>query len=246
MDKKNKQQLYNTWHKEIYQPDLKIASDKSRRLYKAAILYLEIDKNVNGKLLDVACGKGLLLKEINSNNSKLQLFGSDISDFAISIARENVDAVFSVDNGEKLSLKSNFFDYVTCLGGLEYYDSPINGAKEIARVLKKNGKSVIFVPNLMFLGYMWLAFRNGMMPTHGGSYKGKVVYDYNDEKFYTFQGWKDILEKGGLNIIKSYKYSYIGSTKFANKYILWLYNRFLFRFIPFNLAYSFVFFCKKN
>lgn len=244
---RDKQDIYNKWHKELYQTDIDRSLLRLKKLHKAVFTSLGINEKTKGKLLDVACGKGLLLKEIRSFNAELELYGSDISDYAIKVARENVEgATFSVDDGESLSLKSNYFDYVTCLGGLEYYDNPPNGAKEIARVLKRSGVAILFVPNLMFFGYIWLAFRSGMMPTHGGSSGNKTFYDYNSEKFYTYQGWKDILEKGGLKIKRSLIYSHIGSTKFAKGPSLWLYNTFFYRFVPFHLGYSFIFVCVKK
>jgi len=244
---RKKQEIYNRWHKEIYQLDVQRDYSRFAHINKTIVKYLEITKNSKGKLLDVPCGKGLTLKAVSEINNKLKLYGSDISDYAVSVAKKLVKAKFSVDNAEQLSFKSNQFDFVVCAGGLEYYNSPTKGAREIARVLKKNGRAIIFVPNLMFLGYIWLALRCGLMPTHGGSdRKGKKVYDYNDEKFFTFRGWTDVLKGGGLKIIKSEVYSRIGGTKFANEAVLWLYNKIFYRFIPFNLSYSFIFICKKN
>ena len=153
---------------------------------------------------------------------------------------------FSIDDGEKLSLSSNMFDYVASLGGIEYYDRPLKGIKEITRVLKKEGRAVIFVPNLMFIGYMWLAWRYGLMPTHGGNNEsGKKFYDYNDERFFTYRAWKDMLETGGLRILSVHAYSHIGGTKFANQFFLFLYNTIFHKLIPLHLAYSFIFVCKK-
>lgn len=241
-----KQKMYNKWHKELYQTDINHALYAQKNLNKNILSQLNIDASTQGKLLDVACGKGIFLHELRKSNKKIQLYGSDISDTAITEAKKIVDATFFVEPGEQLQSSNNFFDYIVSSGGLEYYDDTLKGTKELARVLKKNGKVVIFVPNLMFLGYIWLAFKNGMMPTHGGSNGETMVYDFNSEKFYTFQGWKAILERAGLHVEKSTSYNYIGSTRFANKIILWLYNKFLYKMIPFNLSYSFVYICRKK
>lgn len=245
--KKARQAIYDRWHKTVYQLDIEESMKSFSYLHKMAIGFLKISDKTRGKLLDVACGKGLLLKEIKKINSHIQLYGSDISGYAINSARKIVPgAKFSIDDGEKLNLKSDQFDYVSCLGGLEYYHNSINGASEISRVLKKDGTAVIFVPNLMFAGYVWLALRYGSMPTHGGIGKnGEQIYDYNYEKFYTYQGWRKILEKGGLRIKTASVYSYIGSTRFASPLLLRIYNAFLYRIIPFNLGYSFIFVCTK-
>ncbi|OGK30656.1 hypothetical protein A3F29_00205 [Candidatus Roizmanbacteria bacterium RIFCSPHIGHO2_12_FULL_33_9] len=246
--KKTRQKIYDRWHKTVYQVDIKKSVKSFSFLHKTALNLLRITDHTRGKLLDVACGKGLLLKEIRERNKHIRLYGSDISEYAINAARKIVPtAIFSVDDGEDLSFNSNQFDFISCLGGLEYYDNPTRGASEIARVLKRNGIAVIFVPNLMFAGYIWLALRYGIMPTHGGTDKnGEQIYDYNDEKFYTYQGWREILEKGGLKIASVNVYSYLGSTRFAHPWLLKPYNTFFYKLIPFNLSYSFIFVCTKS
>lgn len=246
--KKVRQAIYDRWHKTVYQIDIKESIKNFFFLHETAINFLKISDKTRGRILDVACGKGLLLKQINEKNNYLKLYGSDISTYAINAARKIVpEAVFTIDDGENLSFKDSYFDFVSCLGGLEYYRNPIKGASEIARVLKKDGTSIIFVPNLMFAGYIWLAFRGGFMPTHGGTNKdGEQIYDYNNEKFYTYQGWRSVLEKGGLKIKAASVYSYIGSTRFAHPLLLHIYNIFLYRIIPFNLGYSYIFICSKS
>ncbi|MBI2031246.1 MAG: class I SAM-dependent methyltransferase [Candidatus Levybacteria bacterium] len=250
MRKRNrtKQELYDRWHKEVYQLDIeksiKDFSFSNRNVMQA----LGITSKTRGRLLDVACGKGLLIKQINEKNNYLELYGSDISRYAITNAKKIVpNATFSVDDGEALSFTSSQFDFVSCLGGLEYYQNPVKGAREIARVLKNNGRAVIFVPNLMFVGYVWLALRRGLMPTHGGTTNsGENIYDYNNEKFYTYQGWREVLAKGGLEIESASVYNHLGGTRFAHPLIIKLYNVFFNKFVPFNLSYCFIFVCRKK
>jgi len=247
MKQNNKQTIYNAWHKNLYQTNIASAIQRQKYLNKTIIRYLNITEETKGKLLDVACGKGIFLHEVRNRNKYLALYGSDISDVAIKDAKKIVNATFSVDDGEDLSLPNNFFDYVVSSGGLEYYDDAIQGVKEIRRVLKKNGTAIFFVPNLMFIGYIWLAMRHGSMPTHGGEdKKGKKVYDYNVETFYSRKGWIDILTDGGLEIVTTHRYEHLGSTRHANDFLLKLYDLLLHKIIPQNLAYSFVFVCKKN
>jgi len=243
----SRRDIYNQWHKEIYQIDIAHSLKAQAPLNKEIIKQIKIDKNSSGKLLDVACGKGIFLKQLHEKAPNINLYGVDVSIVAVDEASKIVAGSFFEERGEKLHFSKNYFDYVVSSGGLEYYDDALKGAKEIARVLKKNGRAAIFVPNLMFLGYVWLAFKNGTMPTHGGSGgSGKLVYDYNSEHFYTYSGWRDILETAGLHIEKSTQYSYIGSTRFVNRFVLWLYNRFFYKLIPFYLSYSFVYICRKK
>jgi len=247
LNSKERQKIYDRWHKDLGE----IKNDSLgmlRSLHKKALKHLDLNKDSKLKLLDLACGKGLFLKELELSNYKLDLYGVDISKVAIDKAKNIVNANLQQADGENLPFENNSFDRIICLGGLEYFQDPVRGASEASRVLKKDGIAVFFVPNLMFLGYIWLAFKFGIMPTHGGSDNSgkKVYYDYNNEKFFTRKGWVDILQKGNLSVIGSYTYTNIELTKFANPLILWFYNKFLYRIIPFNLSYSFVFVCKKS
>ena len=247
ISKKNKQEIYDAWHREIYQLNLERDIENFSFLHNKILNYLHITDKDRGKLLDVACGKGLFLRAIRDVNKNIELFGTDISSYAIDKAKKIVNGKFSVDDAEKLSYKSNLFDYITCLGGVEYFERPIKGIQEMVRVLKKDGTVIIFVPNLMFLGYVWLAFRYGTMPTHGGtSDEGQKIYDYNSEKFYTYRGWIDIIRSGGLEVIHTDRYDYLGRTRYATPALIKLYNSIFYKLIPFNLTYSFVFTCKKQ
>lgn len=248
LNSKERQKIYDRWHKELYQVNVEESIGRLRRLHEKAIKHLSLDRVTKLRILDLACGKGLFLKELRAYSSKLELYGIDISKVAVDQAKKIVDCNLQQSDAENLPFKDNFFDRIICLGGLEYFQDPVKGVQEASRVLNKDGITVFFVPNLMFLGYVWLALRHGIMPTHGGSDSSgkKVYYDYNNEKFFTHKGWIDILEKGNLSVVNSYIYTYIGNTRFANPLILWLYNKILHRIIPFNLSYSFIFVCKKK
>lgn len=241
-----RKEIYDLWHKDAYQKDTQQFGKRAERLHNEIIKYLKITSSTNGSILDIACGKGLFLADLKKYNKNLDLYGSDISEYAITQAKKIVNAEFQAADGENLPYKNNFFDFITCLGGLEYYQEPQKGAKEITRVLKPDGKAVIFVPNLMFLGYIWLAFRDGSMPTHGGTVNNKTYFDWASEKFYTYRGWTHILEKNGLKIMSCSAFNYIGSTRFINPPMLKTYNLFLSKFVPFNLSYCFIFVCQKN
>lgn len=247
LSSKERQKIYDRWHKELYQINIEESLDSLSHMHGKALKYLGINKDSKLKLLDIACGKGLFLKELKSYNSKFELYGVDISKVAIDQAKKVMQCNLEQSEGENLPFKDGFFDRIICLGGLEYFQDPIKGANEASRVLKKDGIAVFFVPNLMFLGFIWLALRYGIMPTHGGSDKnGEKYYDYNNENFFTYKGWVDILEKGNLSVINTYTDNYVGNTKFVDSFLLWFYNKIFYRIVPFNLCCSFIFVCKKN
>lgn len=243
---KDRKKIYDAWHKNAYQKNTQKHSKRAKKLHEKIIKHLGIATSAKSSLLDIACGKGLFLAALQGHNKNMSLYGSDISEYAIEEAKKIVNAEFQVADGENLPYKSNSFDFVTCLGGLEYYQDPQKGAKEIARVLKPNGKAVIFVPNLMFIGYIWLAFKKGLMPTHGGTVNDRTYYDWTFEKFYTYKGWKDVLDNNGLKTIGSFAFNHIGRTGFMNPFILRIYDLFLNKLVPFNLSYCFILVAEKK
>ena len=234
---------YNQWHKESYHTDFDKAVSVNSGYYDLIIGELGIGNNKKGcKILDVPSGKGTLLNYLDKKGFGLENYGLDISDYAIKVANKNVRGNFTVGNAEKLPYRSGFFDYIICLGGLEYYANPKKGVSEMARVLKKGGKVFIHVPNLMFLGHIYFAWKDGTMPTEGGG-DGKY-YNYEAEKFYTYKAWQEIIANNGLKVLRTFKYNDIKGSDRVSQTVNILYRLIKF-FIPFNLSYNFIFICEK-
>lgn len=105
--------------------------------------------NTGEKILDVACGTGLISFEAVRMTGKDGLVkGTDISDkmieFAQSVAlSKNINNVsFERMAAEELNLESESFNLVLCALGLMYVVNPLESLKEFYRVLKKNGRAV--------------------------------------------------------------------------------------------------------
>ena len=76
------------------------------------------------RILDVACGNGhlLYLAELKG----LKAHGIDISKVAVANAiKRTKNAQIVVGDGENIPFPSNYFDYVTCIGSLEHFFSPL-------------------------------------------------------------------------------------------------------------------------
>ena len=103
--------------------------------------------NQKSKILDVGCGTG-------ANLEMLKQFGDaegvDVSDDALEFCRMKG---LKVHKGlaEKLPFDDETFDLVTALDVVEHLDDDIAGLKEMYRVLKTDGKTLIFVPAFMWL-----------------------------------------------------------------------------------------------
>jgi len=111
-----------------------------------------LEPEPGSRILDVACGEGILLREVLRRKS--EVWGVDFSATAIHQAQHNIPSGrFSVANGEVLPYADNSFDYVTNIGSLEHYEHMEYGSQEMARVLKPNGRALILLPNLF--GLLW-------------------------------------------------------------------------------------------
>lgn len=101
----------------------------------------------NPKILDVGCGTGANL-EMLANFGESE--GVDVSDEALEFCRQKG---LKAHKGlaESLPFADESFDVVTALDVIEHLDDDVAGLKEMHRVLKTGGKTLIFVPAFMWL-----------------------------------------------------------------------------------------------
>lgn len=166
-------------------------------------------------LLDVACGRGDFLDFMS--RCGFRPYGVDISSVAIDIARERLpNARLEVANGEDLPFDDATFDFVTCLGSLEHFEDPARGAREIARVLRSDGKALVLLPNLFFLGHVYLGLRHGTQPSEGGQ--------GFSEQFRSTQGWQQLLEEAGLRVVDWKAWNYVFASDKVSPWAMRLWN----------------------
>jgi len=92
------------------------------------------------KILDVGCGKGFLLYDFTKVMPGVEVYGIDISDYAIDNAKEEIKNHLQVGNSTSLPFQDNYFDLVisiATLHNLHNYDLD-KALREIERVGKKN------------------------------------------------------------------------------------------------------------
>ena len=111
----------------------------------------EIVRHVTGRrprILDVGCGTGanlLMLSEFGEAE------GVDISEDALAFCRERGLEKVRLGAGEKLPYEDGTFDLVTALDVVEHMDDDLAGLREMRRVLRPDGRVLLFVPTFMFL-----------------------------------------------------------------------------------------------
>lgn len=92
------------------------------------------------KILDVGCAKGFMLYDFYKQNPNLDLYGIDISKYAIDNSVPEIKHKLQVANAIKLPYEDNFFDLVIAINTIHNLDKDECeiALKEISRVSKKN------------------------------------------------------------------------------------------------------------
>ena len=129
----------NTFNKQAEKYDTSDYSKYPRECYP---FVLNTINNIPfNKVLDLGCGTGVILKEISSINSDVELFGLDLSENMIAKATQRLGttANLSVGDAENLPYADNTFDLVCCVESFHHYPNPKKALSEINRVLKNGG-----------------------------------------------------------------------------------------------------------
>ena len=94
----------------------------------------------NSKILDVGCAKGFMLYDFFKLNPNLDLYGVDISKYAIDNSLTEINHRLRVANAASLPYEDNFFDLVISINTIHNLDKSecATALKEISRVSKKN------------------------------------------------------------------------------------------------------------
>lgn len=225
-------------YEEVYDQVGNIAQSQSFYLWVFDLLQLH-----PGEIyLDVSCGQGELPYLAQQKN--VLAHGMDLSHNALKTGRELIQCNNLVTaNSQQLPYKNNSFDVISNIGSLEHYVDMTAAIREMSRVLKPDGRALILVPNTFsLLTNVWIAFRQG---------RTSIDPFQPIQRYAARYEWQELLEENGLIVKKTLKYererprtwsdfmNYLHHPKQMARLILT-------PFIPINLAWSFIFFCKKD
>ena len=92
------------------------------------------------KILDVGCGKGYLLYDLLKIRPDTEIYGIDISKYAINNSKEEIKDNLKIGNATHLDWEDSFFDLVLSINTLHCLPSYdlFKALKEIERVGKNN------------------------------------------------------------------------------------------------------------
>lgn len=205
---------------------------RPKNAYKCFITAL--GAQTGGKLLDVACGPGLMLKV--AEESKLKPYGIDLTPTGVAMAKKLVKtAVVEEANAEQIPFDNNTFDYVTCLGSLERMINLPQVLSEQKRVGKADARFCFMVRNTRTL--MWFLKKTFRLENKKGHQGAK-----------TLEEWTDIFSENGFEIEAVHKDSWQWI-----KWIRWCTGGFFLDYfklrntpIPLTNAYEFIFVLKMK
>jgi len=193
------------------------------------------------KYLDISCGRAQLLALAQERG--IESHGIDLSHTALQSGRELTQSQRLVTgNSQALPYVSESFTVVSNIGSLEHYVDMNTAVHEMARVLKPGGRAIVLVPNTFsLLNNIWFAFRQG---------RTSIDPHQPIQRYGARYEWQQLLENAGLIVEKTIKYervrprtwpdfvSYAQHPKEAIRLLLT-------PFVPLNLAFCFVFVCRK-
>ncbi|MBT9150322.1 MAG: putative S-adenosylmethionine-dependent methyltransferase [candidate division WS2 bacterium] len=141
-----------------------------------------------GKLLDIGCAEGALLKW--AERCGYDTYGIDLSQFAINrLSRRTLSRTkLFVANASSLPFVNNYFDIITCFDVLEHLETPQTALTEAHRCLKKGGMFIMSVPNINSRGLKW---------------KGDNWFGYRDDTHLSLLSvveWENLCQKSAFEI----------------------------------------------
>ena len=139
-----------------------------------------------GRILDIGCGFGWLLKSLNN---KLEKYGLEPDANASKIA----DKYCSIKNMrfEENIYPENHFDIINMHHVIEHIEDPLNTISEIKRILKPDGKLIIATPD----------FDSGAARLFGSKYR--LLHDKTHISLFSNESMHRMLRDFNLRIYKT-------------------------------------------
>src|ERR1700733_5788477 len=117
-----------------------------QKLYERRVKFvLRQTKGQPGRVLDVGCGRGMLLRKFQQRG--FDVTGTELSDHACHYAREVLGIPVHVGLLEQLHFPNNHYDFVVMWHVLEHISDPRPILAEVARILRPGGIFLVGVPN---------------------------------------------------------------------------------------------------
>ncbi len=153
-----------------------------------------------GSALDVACGSGKLTAELNRIVApKGRVVGLDFSPQMLEVARRDQPGIEFLE-GDALALPfgDGSFDASTIAFGLRNLADPVRGLREMHRVVRPGGRSVVleFVrPPRNLVGGAYRLYLRTLLPAIGGALSGQpTAYRYLSDTVDSYRTPEELRE----------------------------------------------------
>lgn len=195
---KAEKKFYDDIYKKIIEngDDEKIVKTHNKIINKFIFKWLPNE----GNLLSIGCGA--LYETDIFKEKNLSIYGTDISENAVKLAKRKGIKVKIGDAKSKINFKDNFFDVVYAGEIIEHLGIIGNFFKETNRVLKNGGILIITCPLLGFWRYRIKLLL------------GKDIFDDYHCRLFTISSIKKQMEMNGFSLEE---YEVVGKLKIINQ-----------------------------
>lgn len=149
----------------------------------------------NCKALDIGCGSGNLLYELQQTCPDIDVEGIDASKTLLAAASATSTLNFKYCHAQNLKYPSNYFDLVICQDTFHHFVDPVQCLKEMSRVIKNDG--VIYITDLRRDAPIEL-IENAIKNISKNSISHTIFYLRSLKASYTSLDMSDILRKSNI------------------------------------------------
>lgn len=123
--------------------DNDIKGQHARSLYP--VLLKKLSEIPCHTVLDLGCGTGEMIKLILEQNKDKSLYGLDLSEKMLEVAKQKLgnNTNLILGDSERLPFINSFFDVVYCNDSFHHYPAPDKVLSEVRRVLKPSGTFIM-------------------------------------------------------------------------------------------------------
>ena len=109
------------------------------------------DRRISGNILDVGTGPGRLPIEIAKQVEKVQVFGIDLSEDMVKIAKRNAEkeglgdrVKFKAESAYNTGFENNSINLIVSTGMIHHLKEPLVAFNEMYRILKQGGEAWLY------------------------------------------------------------------------------------------------------